>query len=806
MEDAKTTAPGGEQHSIPNKQPSATPQPKNEGVNLAEQLAQELTSKLSGLVAQQASSDPAASRVMENLISTVSRLQVENEMLNEELGQIKATLPGSSDNDQSAVTTTETTQVPKPLRFETLHFVHCADGEGVFEIYYLDPPRLHQGDTKDEHLRGTIKVGDVDDVDDYLSNHPEVVFAELKEYECNRWYVSRIISKEGRGRVLVQDSSAAECKYTRICIGSAARAGITAVVQAHPGLFPSFGKRYVRSTDYFPPYFPFYLQGRLLMEKVATSDLDGLERESVEFLCQWMADNCRESWNEADELFAQGKVNKKHWDKLFWPGDLIVSPDIDGAGRMQCATVQQFPDNSSPNKGVNFLECIFNGAVLNVSNHFGIDSMFPNNMAMVTRSSEETVDIKSLKRYPLRFAADGTREKLVARGNKFWQCRRRRLVCYNESSEDDAFQVCISPFSSTCSQPPNIEQAERRYMIDYNMYRRLHPHNTLFHPEGLLYELSGRLSTHVIQNDDNPPDDFLACLPPTIHGFDFATKTWRKLSVDRITDVTWNKKAFSQLVAPPETKELIQAVVSAHGERKQHGLDIIEGKGQGLLILLHGGPGTGKTLTAESIAEEQERPLYRVTCGDIGTEPAEVERYLGDVLEIGKAWGCVVLLDEADVFLEERSFSDQKRNAIISIFLRILEYYDGILILTTNRVGSFDEAFKSRIQLALGYPTLDEEDRLKIWRNFVRMLPRTKDRVDMDDLEMNLPKLARVEINGRQIRNIITMGRHLARFRREMLRYEHMQDAVRSVQKFNEYLDQVKGVTDDDWAREDKLR
>lgn len=98
------------------------------------------------------------------------------------------------------------------------------------------------------------------------------------------------------------------------------------------------------------------------------------------------------------------------------------------------------------------------------------------------------------------------------------------------------------------------------------------------------------------------------------------------LEVDHITDVTWNKRAFSQLVAPPETKELIQAVVSAHGERKNMGLDIIEGKGQGLLVLLHGGPGTGKTLTAESIAEEQERPLYRVTCGDIGTEPREVEQ------------------------------------------------------------------------------------------------------------------------------------------------------------------------------------
>lgn len=95
--------------------------------------------------------------------------------------------------------------------------------------------------------------------------------------------------------------------------------------------------------------------------------------------------------------------------------------------------------------------------------------------------------------------------------------------------------------------------------------------------------------------------------------------------MDHITDVTWNKDAFKRLVVPGETKELIQAAVTAHGHQLSAAPDIIADKGQGLLILLHGGPGTGKTLTAESIAEAQERPLYRVTCGDIGVEPPAVE-------------------------------------------------------------------------------------------------------------------------------------------------------------------------------------
>jgi ATPase family associated with various cellular activities (AAA) len=102
-------------------------------------------------------------------------------------------------------------------------------------------------------------------------------------------------------------------------------------------------------------------------------------------------------------------------------------------------------------------------------------------------------------------------------------------------------------------------------------------------------------------------------------------------------------------------------------------------------------------LTAESVAEIAEKPLYRVTCGDIRTDAEGIEKYLKSVLLVGIIWGCIVLLDEADVFLEERQTTDLAWNALVSVFLRVIEYYDGILILTSNRVGTFDEAFKSRV-------------------------------------------------------------------------------------------------------------
>jgi SpoVK/Ycf46/Vps4 family AAA+-type ATPase len=280
------------------------------------------------------------------------------------------------------------------------------------------------------------------------------------------------------------------------------------------------------------------------------------------------------------------------------------------------------------------------------------------------------------------------------------------------------------------------------------------------------------------------------------------------LNVEHITDIKWNTGIFEhRLVLQEGKKELVKALVTVHIEKDYTvKTDFMDGKGEGLIILLHGGPGTGKTLTAESIAELVKRPLYRVTCGDIGTDPESVEKYLESVLFIGSTWGCVVLLDEADVFLEERTKTDLQRNALVSVFLRVLEYYDGILILTTNRIGTFDEAFKSRVQLALNYPMLDEKGRWEIWRNFLTSLKENGENINFEDVKEKLDILARHSLNGRQIRNAINTARQLARYKGEQLRYAHVDQAVGVVNEFENYVKKVHGHSDEDYAREQGLR
>ena len=114
---------------------------------------------------------------------------------------------------------------------------------------------------------------------------------------------------------------------------------------------------------------------------------------------------------------------------------------------------------------------------------------------------------------------------------------------------------------------------------------------------------------------------------------------------------------------------------------------MVRGKGRGLIGLLSGRPGSGKTLSAEAVSQLTRKPLYTVSAGELGEKPQEVDEKLTMILALAVTWDAVVLLDEADVFLQTRDDNNITRNALVSIFLRQLEYFEGLLILTTNRIG-----------------------------------------------------------------------------------------------------------------------
>lgn len=155
--------------------------------------------------------------------------------------------------------------------------------------------------------------------------------------------------------------------------------------------------------------------------------------------------------------------------------------------------------------------------------------------------------------------------------------------------------------------------------------------------------------------------------------------------------------------------------------------------------------------SAEAVAEITKRPLYVASAGELGVEPSDVDARLQRILELANKWDAVLLLDEADVFLQPRNSTDVRRNALVSIFLRQLEYYQGILILTTNRISDCDPAFESRIRMTLKYPELDQAARKEIWATFLERAKGSSNDLEVDVGADELTELAKIQVNGRQV-------------------------------------------------------
>ncbi|VUC22405.1 unnamed protein product [Clonostachys rosea] len=271
---------------------------------------------------------------------------------------------------------------------------------------------------------------------------------------------------------------------------------------------------------------------------------------------------------------------------------------------------------------------------------------------------------------------------------------------------------------------------------------------------------------------------------PLVLGFSFAEKQWLEFSVADIRDIQWSDQAWESLVLDPETKDLIRALVESRKFNAATKIDdVVQGKGKGLV-------------TAEGISELLKCPLYMASAGELGTDSRFLEHELQKILDICHTWGAILLLDEADVFLEKRNLQDIHRNALVSIFLRQLEYFQGILFLTTNRVETFDEAFQSRIHIALRYEKLDVKAKKAVFKLFIDRV-KEHGHIAMKPLEDHeLNTLAKHDLNGREIKNVVGSAQDLAANRGEALSIKHINQVLEVHAKFGRDLKGGTGFED----------
>ncbi|TFA98897.1 hypothetical protein CCMA1212_009357 [Trichoderma ghanense] len=337
-------------------------------------------------------------------------------------------------------------------------------------------------------------------------------------------------------------------------------------------------------------------------------------------------------------------------------------------------------------------------------------------------------------------------------------------------------------------------------------------------------------------------DDELVIMSYRVFGFVLRNRKWAKLDLTHMTAIhapdvenvladeqtrntngnTKQKTAFDRLVIKKEHRSMIVSLVAQHFRDKkstsghQQQFDIVKGKGKGLIMLLHGAPGV--------------KPLFQITCGDLGTTAAEVEKAMETNFALANRWDCILLLDEADVFLAERTKEDFQRNGLVAVFLRVMEYYAGILFLTTNRVGDFDEAFTSRIHVSLYYPELDAGNTLEVFDNNLAMI---EDRFAKKNRVINIDGSSirgfatnhyyehpHARWNGRQIRNACQTALALAEYEAQGNSHEailkpdavinlnetHFQIVKNAYLEFTNYMNTLYGTGAAQRAKEGRLR
>ncbi|KAL8786278.1 MAG: hypothetical protein Q9213_002873 [Squamulea squamosa] len=558
---------------------------------------------------------------------------------------------------------------------------------------------------------------------------------------------------------------------------------------------------------------------------------------------------------------------------LFMAGDLLVADsEMNGNNELYQVSIIPAADFFSSRRPVKeistrtegshqLVESVYKEESMSAMSVFTVDVFYfdydgqkfgPVERRMHLVSYEGEKNIVDLPLYPLRFHkdADQLRAMMLARGNKF-----RELSAANEYPHREYNGLSVG-------EPQ--EQIDSQVIIDFALAYQKHPKHTPKFGLRSWIEDDARIVTEAcgipgctdcfkdrIMFDDHRVDrqrtvefirangsllrtissceelteNMMLLLPNRVYGFVLRSRRWHFLNIDNVRPLERQNDGFESLILPTGVARLVESLVKTHDPKKvpsststepEHHVDLVRGKGKGLIILLHGAPGVGKTSTAECVADYTHRPLFPITCGDIGETSKEVEHNLEQNFSLAHRWGCVLLLDEADVFLQARDRENMRRNSVVSVFLRVLEYYSGILFLTTNKVGHFDEAFKSRIHVKLYYPTLDKHSTRKVWKMNLERLAKNKKTLEVEADEIyeyakehykQLRKKGRTTWNGRQIKNAFQTAIALAEFDankkqgKPILAPEHFKVVAQASEDFDEHLCRVLGGNDADLAK-----
>lgn len=257
------------------------------------------------------------------------------------------------------------------------------------------------------------------------------------------------------------------------------------------------------------------------------------------------------------------------------------------------------------------------------------------------------------------------------------------------------------------------------------------------------------------EQEDEEGEEITAAVPvhPYVKVFDLARHRYVGIHVNNIEPYVYDPHVVNKLVLPQRIKRLIEVLMHSSNAVME---DIVAGKTGGVVVIATGEPGTGKTLTAECYSEQIKRPLYSVQCSQLGTDEEKLEAKLTKVLARASRWGAILLIDEADVYVRERA-DDIQQNAIVGVFLRLLERYRGILFLTSNRATIIDDAIMSRAIAHVQYSLPNKDEAAQLWD-----VLSTHYGVQWTPEQKNELKKLPANLSGRSIKNTLRLAKIMA--------------------------------------------
>jgi AAA+ superfamily predicted ATPase len=236
-----------------------------------------------------------------------------------------------------------------------------------------------------------------------------------------------------------------------------------------------------------------------------------------------------------------------------------------------------------------------------------------------------------------------------------------------------------------------------------------------------------------------------APIHPYVFTYDLNKYCFAAVHVANIEKYSFDENIMDKLVISDKKKKFLTALISS----KNNFSDIISGKSGGIIILGSGVAGIGKTLTAEVYAEVMKRPLYSIQSAQLGLSVEAIEANLNKALIRADRWNAVLLIDEADAYVHKRG-EDILQNCIVGTFLRLLEYFQGIMFMTTNRHDIVDDAIMSRIAAHIKYQLPTPQEFVKLWQVL-------SENFGMSITSQTITSLQKMynNMSGRDIRNLL---------------------------------------------------